>query len=324
MPLVSGADDVIAKLMVTNKEVRDWALQEAEELERSVTAPGHKGRAGARIRAQVRAAEKAVAENRIEQQVDIALDTMNDAYTRLGLRISQLAKRAAAAYSGPLTSGANATEKWLAQFATSEVDVKPHRSLPGGRKMPSVRVGKQLIRRPTLPNETQANKIMRDLGIPYLVDLPPAEEVPVVTGAEDASGYSGGSRIRGGKRYKGRGPKMAPFGLMSPSAPVSRPPSGFYPRGAPSSGPTRPASPNLPVDPGAILKPSAPTIVPGPPQTVTVPFTASVSAPGHISVKVNVDQQPGIQITGAGVNNGSGTQGDSASGVAAPPTPAKR
>jgi hypothetical protein len=325
MPLVTGALDVIEKLAVTEEEVRKYALEEAANLEATAKAgrSGRKAREDAwNLRQKVKNADKAIAENRIEQQVGIALDTLNDSFRRLGLRIAKVAKALAAAIvAKPLTDAANWAEGQLgAPF--EKTAVIPHPSLPKNRQMPSVYTGKIFMRPPHM-----------GFGLPGLYDLPPAHELPVATGEETDSTYLRGdqfygSRSRGGRRYPNRPlaktpTSVKPFGLMSPSTPSTMPPSGFVPRGAPSSGPTAPPL-NLPgPNPGDILKPSAPQLVPGPPVSVTVPFTASVAQSGNVEVSVKVTQQPGVMITGAGVMNGGGSQGDSGSGITAPPAAAR-
>jgi TP901 family phage tail tape measure protein len=62
-----------------------------------------------------------------------------------------------------------------------------------------------------------------------------------------------------------------------------------------------------------------PQVVPGVPQTITVPFSVSVSQPGQIKVNVDISGMPAVTVQGSGANNTAGAQADSPSGVAAPP-----
>jgi hypothetical protein len=311
MPLVSGAEDVVDKLMITDKSVREFALKEAEELERTAKAgrSGNAQRAEAwRLRQKVKGAEKAVAANRIEQQVDLAFDTMNDAFTRLGLRLASMAKVVAANTVVPgLTTVASDLEKALSMERTT-APVKPHPSLPKGRPMPSVTTGFEWLSVPHFRWGQPGAKIGHGIG---LHQLPPAEEVPTNTlGETDLGG--GGSRIRGGRRYKGRTAAINRRDGMGfynfPKAPGAAPPVPLM--GTPAQPPiqfhdwdTQPAAP--------------PTVVPGPPQTVTVPFTASAGGtPGHVEVSVKVTQNPNIVVQGAG--GGAGSHGDAPNGVTTP------
>jgi hypothetical protein len=161
-----------------------------------------------------------------------------------------------------------------------------------------------------MPNEPSGEKVRRKLGFPFdrmIADLPGSEEIPVGTGLTDDTGYSHGSRIRGGRRYKGRSSSIKD-GM------------GFYsfPRPAPGSTP-------MPFAPPSASPPiqfhnwdAKPNVVTGPPQTVTVPFTVNPVNNGEISLSVTV-KNPQISIQGSGANNTAGAQADSPSGVAAPP-----
>jgi hypothetical protein len=340
MPLVSGAEDVVDKLMVTEASVREWALKEADELERTAKA-GKAGRAQRaeawKLRQQVKKAEKAVAENRIEQQVGIALDTMNDAFTRLGLRIAKIAKGlAAATVVSPLTDAANAVEGWLGQPYT-DASVRPHPSLPKGRAMPKVATGRRLVK---VPGYGIPVGFGNYIPIPQYLDLPPADEVPVTTvGEDDSGGYSGPTR-------RPRIPRRdRPFNRDSSITGWNAPPNINNPRsndsvnravmnnvlrglaemggnvvgfaGRSAAGLTTPQwwGERPPVIGGG---PQAPMVTPGPPATVTVPFTASAGpTPGHVEVSVKVTQQPNVVVQGAGGT--PGMTGDTPSGAVTVP-----
>lgn len=94
----------------------------------------------------------------------------------------------------------------------------------------------------------------------------------------------------------------------------------FRRRGHELIGQSIPTGPSSSYQGGPVNFPAPYNVVPGPPQTVTVPFTASANGqPGHVEVNVKVTQMPGVTIQGSGANNTGGSQADSPSGLAAPP-----